>query len=73
MGLRQANWEMEVKLSWRQASPPNHHDDQVDSDQYAINKEVSLWGREMLPGGLHRARRVLNTRLFTEDAGVPRS
>jgi len=22
------------KLSWREAGPPNHHDDKVDSDQY---------------------------------------
>jgi len=25
-------WEKEVKLPWREASPPDHHDDKVDSD-----------------------------------------
>ena len=26
-------WEREFKLPWREAGPPNHHDDDVDSDQ----------------------------------------
>ena len=26
-------WKGEFKLPWREAGPPNHHDDQVDSDQ----------------------------------------
>ena len=25
--------EREFKLPWREAGPPNHHDDNVDSDQ----------------------------------------
>ena len=25
--------EREFKLPWREAGPPNHHDDKVDSDQ----------------------------------------
>jgi len=25
--------EKEFKLPWREAGPPNHHDDKVDSDQ----------------------------------------
>jgi len=29
-------------LPWREAGPPNHHDDKVDSDQYVVNKELSL-------------------------------
>jgi len=28
-----ATWKMEFKIPWRQADPPNHHDDRVDSDQ----------------------------------------
>ena len=30
------------KLPWREAGPPNHHDDKVDSDQNIVNKELSL-------------------------------
>ena len=26
-------WKREFKLPWREAGPPNHHDDKVDSDQ----------------------------------------
>ena len=26
----------------REAGPPNHHDDKVDSDQQVVNKEFSL-------------------------------
>ena len=26
--------QSELKPPWREAGPPNHHDDQVDSDQY---------------------------------------
>ena len=29
-------------LPWREAGTPNHHDDQVDSDQWVVNKEISL-------------------------------
>ena len=32
----------EFKVPWREAGPPNHHDDKVDSDQQAVNKELSL-------------------------------
>ena len=28
-----ATWKREFKLPWREAGPPNHHDDEVDSDQ----------------------------------------
>ena len=28
-----ATWERVFKLSWREAGPPNHNDDKVDSDQ----------------------------------------
>ena len=27
--------QVEFKLSWREAGPPNHHDDKVDSDSLA--------------------------------------
>ena len=33
-----------IKLPWREAGPPNHHDDKVDSDQLVVNKELSLSG-----------------------------
>ena len=32
-GRRKATWKREFKLPWREAGPPNHHDDKVDSDQ----------------------------------------
>ena len=28
-----STWKMEFKLPWREAGPPDHHDDKVDSDQ----------------------------------------
>ena len=28
-----ATWKKEFKLLWREAGPPNHHDDKVDLDQ----------------------------------------
>ena len=28
-----ATWKRGFKLPWREAGPPNHHDDKVDSDQ----------------------------------------
>jgi len=36
----------EVKLQWREAGPPNHHDDKVDSDLEVVNKELSMCGRK---------------------------
>jgi len=41
-GRCKATWEKEFKLPWREAGPPNHHDDKVDSDQAVVNKELSL-------------------------------
>ena len=35
--------EREFKLPWREAGPPNHHDDKVDSDQLVVKKGLSLW------------------------------
>jgi len=31
--LGKATWKREFKLPWREAGPPNHHDNKVDSDQ----------------------------------------
>ena len=33
----------EFKFAWREAGPPNHHDDKVDSDQQDVNDELSLF------------------------------
>ena len=33
---------MKFKLPWREAGPPNHHDDKVDSDQEVVDNELSL-------------------------------
>ena len=32
-GRCKATWKSKVKLPWREASPPNHHKNKVDSDQ----------------------------------------
>jgi len=43
----------EFKLPWREAGPPNHHDDTVDSDQYSLYRlpwSRSCW-RLCLPPG----------------------
>jgi len=32
-GRCKATWKREFKLPWREAGPPNHHNDKVDSDQ----------------------------------------
>ena len=37
-----ATWKRGFKLPWREAGPPNHDDEKVDSDQWVVNKEVSL-------------------------------
>ena len=34
--------EKGIQLPWREAGPPHHHDDKVDSDQWVVNKELSL-------------------------------
>ena len=45
-GIYKATWKREFKLPYRDADPPNHHDDKVDSDQQLVNKEVSLRCRD---------------------------
>jgi len=47
-GRCKATWKREFKLPWREACPPNHHDDQVDSDRWVVNKEVSLYSLRAL-------------------------
>ena len=32
-GSCKATWKKKFKLPWREAGPPDHHDDKVDSDQ----------------------------------------
>ena len=32
-GRCKPTWETKFKLAWREAGPPNHHDDEEDSDQ----------------------------------------
>ena len=41
-GWCKATWKGEFKAPWREADPPDHHDDQIDSDQYVVNEEFSL-------------------------------
>ena len=49
-GRYKATWKREFKHPLREAGPPNHHDDKVDSDQKVVNTELSL----CLPwGGVH--------------------
>ena len=43
-GMCKATWKRESKLQWREAGPPNHLDE-VDSDQWIINKGLSLSGK----------------------------
>ena len=42
VGRCKATWKREFKIPRREAGPPNHHDDKVDSDQQVFNKELSL-------------------------------
>ena len=60
-----ATWNREFINPWREAGPPNHHDDKVDSDQWVVNKELSRPAPEGQPqrtatdrplGGLQRLR-----------------
>ena len=37
-----ATWTRESKFLWREAGPPNHLDNKVDSDQSVVNIEVFL-------------------------------
>ena len=37
-----ATWKREFKLPRREAGPPNHLDDEVDSDHEVVNQGLSL-------------------------------
>ena len=39
-----STWKREFKYPWREAGPPDHLDDTEDSDQWVVNKDVSLQG-----------------------------
>ena len=41
--LQQFHWEREFRLPWREAGPPNHHDDKADSDQKVVKNGISLF------------------------------
>ena len=51
MGLRvsskevvyKATWKRDFELPWREAGPPKHLDDKVDSDQQVVNTELPLF------------------------------
>ena len=42
-GKYKATWKREFKVPWREAGPPNHLDDKVDSNQKVVDTELSLW------------------------------
>ena len=44
-----ATWKRKFKLPWREAGPPKHHDDKVDSDKQVVNKEFSLCRKRAYP------------------------
>ena len=46
-----ATWKREFKLPWREAGPPNHHDDKVDSDQQVVNKGRARLQLALAPAG----------------------
>ena len=37
-----ATWQKKFQFPWREAGPPAHHEDTVDSDQCVVNQELSL-------------------------------
>ena len=41
-GRCKATWKREFKLPWCEVGPPNHHDEKMGSDQYVVNKGLSL-------------------------------
>ena len=41
-GKCKASWKRQFKLPWREAGPPDHYDDKVDSDQKVVNKALYL-------------------------------
>ena len=63
----------EFKLPWREAGPPNHHDDKVDSDQQVVNTEVSLFASSdydaALPKSLQQDQDGASLRLARTHSG----
>ena len=55
-----ATWKMESMLPWREAGPPDHHDDKVDSDEEVVNKEPSLSPTRVV----RRVREVLSAQMY---------
>ena len=49
-------WKREFELAWREAGPPNHLEDEVDSEQYVVNKDLAPSGR--LPSVRQAGRRA---------------
>ena len=47
-GRCKATWKKEFKLPWREAGPPNIHDDEVDMDERDVDTELSLWHPQVL-------------------------
>ena len=48
-GRCKAAWKRKFKPPWREAGPPNHHDDEVISDQEVVNKDPSQGWEPVLP------------------------
>ena len=40
-----------IQTPWREAGPPNHHDDKVDLDQQVVNKALSLYAQALKGSG----------------------
>ena len=60
-GRCKATWKKEFKFSWREAVSLNHLDEKEDSDEYVVNKELSLLAcpQKITPGGWGREMREL--------------
>ena len=68
-GRCKATWKREFKLPWREAGPPNHHDDQVDSDQqvclaHLLPLQILRPGDNRLWIGPHNLLRLGRNRLW---------
>jgi len=73
-GRYKATWKREFRLPWREAGPPNHHDDKVDSDQAiaALSDADMFQSRFLQRGVLGPYARSVATRGTTKCAAVPR-
>ena len=41
-GRCKATWQSEFKHPWREAGPPHHFDDNLDSEKWVVNEELSV-------------------------------